>query len=133
VRKTRRRRCLNCQQLFCGDPRTRAQQKYCPEPACRAASKCASQKRWLLKPENQDYFSGPQHVNRVQAWRDAQPGYGQKPLLKRQPLQETIRLQVVERHKKSTPLALQETRRAQGTDAIAESVALRGFALQDSM
>jgi hypothetical protein len=133
VRKTRRRRCLNCQQLFCGDPRTRTQQKYCPEPACRAASKCASQKRWLLKAENRDYFSGPQHVNRVQAWRNAKAGDGRERSLKRQPLQETILLQVLERHKKSTPLALQETMPAQVPDAVEKSGALVGFALQDSM
>jgi hypothetical protein len=34
-----------------------------------------SQKRWLQKPENQDYFRGSQNVQRVQRWRKANPGY----------------------------------------------------------
>ena len=35
----------------------------------------ASQKRWLRKPENQNYFRGPENVRRVQEWRIANPGY----------------------------------------------------------
>jgi hypothetical protein len=31
-------------------------------PNCKAASKDASQARWLAKPENQSYFSGPVNV-----------------------------------------------------------------------
>jgi hypothetical protein len=133
VKRIRRRRCLCCQKLFCGDPRTRIEQKYCAEPGCRAASKRASQNRWLLKPENRDYFSGPQHVSRVQAWRAAKPGCRGEGSIKRHPLQETRTLQVVERPRKSTPLALQETWRPQAPDAGAESGALMEAALQDSM
>ena len=44
-------------------------------PECRKASKTASQKRWLQKPENQDYFCGPENVKRVQLWREDNPGY----------------------------------------------------------
>jgi hypothetical protein len=29
----------------------------------------------LQKPENRDYFCGPDHVNRVRQWRKAHPGY----------------------------------------------------------
>jgi hypothetical protein len=42
---------------------------------CRKASKADSQKRWVQKPENQNYFSGPDNVKRVQEWRKAHPGY----------------------------------------------------------
>ena len=45
------------------------------KPECRKASKAASQKRWLAKPENQGYFCGPKNVKRVQLWREANPGY----------------------------------------------------------
>lgn len=37
--------------------------------------KAASQKRWLAKKENQDYFKGADNVKRVQEWRKENPGY----------------------------------------------------------
>src|SRR6266404_4982119 len=88
--KTRRRRCLCCQKLFGRDPRLRHRQKYCSEPECRAASKRSSQRRWLRKPENQEYFCGEQHVDRVQHWRAKNPGYWRKPPVIGEPLQEMI-------------------------------------------
>ena len=132
-RRTRRRRCLCCGELFCGDPRTRSQQKYCSQPPCRAASKLASQKRWLQKPENQDYFCGPQHVNRVQAWREAHPDYGREAAIKGRPLQETRTPQPIARQRKSTRLALQEKRQAEVVDAVDRNGMLAGTALQDAM
>jgi hypothetical protein len=90
VKKYKRRRCPSCQQLFDCDPRTRSLQRFCTEPKCRTASKQASQRRWLGKPENQDYFCGAQHVNRVQAWREKHPEYGEETLITGQPLQEMI-------------------------------------------
>jgi hypothetical protein len=53
----------------------RGRQKYCPKRACRAAGKAARQRCWLGKPENRDYFRGPEHVERVRMWRTAHPGY----------------------------------------------------------
>ena len=47
--KRRRRKCLNCGQLFRPDPRSARHQRYCSTPACRNASKAASQARWLSK------------------------------------------------------------------------------------
>ena len=75
MRRTRRRKCLCCGKLFRADARNRSRQKYCPKEACREASKAASQRRWLEKPENQNYFSGPLHVGRVRAWRAMHPLY----------------------------------------------------------
>jgi hypothetical protein len=60
------------------DPRNAWHQRYCAASECRAASKAASQRRWLGKPENRDYFCGPEHVERVRAWREAHPGYGRR-------------------------------------------------------
>ena len=48
------------------------------QPPCRAASKAASQARWLAEPKNQDYFQGPVHLARGQAWRARHPGYWRK-------------------------------------------------------
>jgi len=75
MKHCRRRKCRCCQELFHPDPRNQYHQHYCTKPACRKASKAASQRRWLSKSQNQDYFCGPANVERVQAWRAAHPGY----------------------------------------------------------
>lgn len=69
-------KCLFCGELFRVDRRNARHQKYCPEPACRKASKAASQRAWLAKPENRDYFCGPEHVARVQSSGPATPAIG---------------------------------------------------------
>ena len=74
----KRCRCANCRQLFRPEPRNAWHQQYCQAPACRAASKAASQQRWLAKPENADYFRGPEHVQRVRAWRESHSGYASR-------------------------------------------------------
>ena len=74
----RRRKCRHCGQLFRPDPRNLRHQRYCSAKECRRASKAASQRRWLAKTENRDYFSGPEQVARVRIWRDAHPGYARK-------------------------------------------------------
>lgn len=78
MRRMRRRKCLSCGELFRVDPRKRGRQKYCAKEACRKASKGASQRRWLAKPENQDYFRDPVHLERVRQWRSLHPGYWQR-------------------------------------------------------
>lgn len=37
-----------------------------------------SQQRWIKKTGNGAYHSGPEHVARVKAWREANPGYWRK-------------------------------------------------------
>jgi len=88
-------------------------QRFCAAPKCRAASKQASQQRWLRKPENQDYFRGKQHVNRVQAWREKHPEYGRETPITGQPLQEMIMAQPVDSDQETSVLALQEVIRPQ--------------------
>lgn len=53
-------------------------QEYCGKAACRRASKAKSQRRWLGKPENRDYFRGPDNSARVKEWRATRPGYWRK-------------------------------------------------------
>jgi hypothetical protein len=74
----RRRTCANCGEIFTPDPRNARHQRYCGQPACRAASKRASQAKWLAKPENRNYHRGAAAVARVQAWRQAHPGYSRR-------------------------------------------------------
>lgn len=118
LKKNTRRRCLCCRQLFRCHPRTRTHQRYCSDPTCRAVSKKASQARWLGKPENQGHFSGPQHVSRVQAWREANPGYGGKIRRKAPALQETMISQPIEQSRESLILPLQD---AIGLQVIADA------------
>jgi hypothetical protein len=70
-----KRKCKNCHKLFWPDSRNKAKQKYCSQADCQKASKAASQKCWLAKKENQDYFKGADNVKRVQEWRGKNPGY----------------------------------------------------------
>jgi hypothetical protein len=120
VTKNRRLRCLHCRHLFHPHPRTRIQQRFCSAPACRAASKKASQQRWLRKPENQDYFCGVQHVNRVRAWRAKRPEYGREPPLNDEPLQEMIMGQAIDRVGKYGGSPLQEEIRREVRESAEE-------------
>jgi len=83
--KAGQRKCLCCKGLFDADPRNINRQRYCSNTDCRVASKLASQAAWLIKPQNMDYFRGPVHVVRVQAWRAAHPGYTAAPNPPRRP------------------------------------------------
>ena len=77
-RSQNRCKCRCCNQLFVPDPRTGDRQRYWSKAACRQASKAASQRRWLSKNGNGDYFRGQEAVRRVQEWRKSHPGYWKK-------------------------------------------------------
>lgn len=69
------RACCHCREEFIPDRRNRDRQRYCGRGECRAASKAASQRRWLKKPQNRGYFRGRHHTERVRKWRRDHPGY----------------------------------------------------------
>jgi hypothetical protein len=75
-----RRKCHHCGKCFSPDCRNRRHQYYCSKLDCRRSSKAASQRRWLRKAPNRDYFRGPEHTRRVQQWRKDHPGYWKKGL-----------------------------------------------------
>jgi hypothetical protein len=77
------RRCLSCKHLYTPDPRSRHRQLFCSEPACKKASKALSQKYWHAKPENRNYWRGPEQVERVRGWRNAHPQYWKRWIRKR--------------------------------------------------
>ena len=64
-----RRKCRHCGQLFRPHPGNIRRQRYCSAPVCRRASEAASQRRWLAKAANRDYFRGPEHVARESFFR----------------------------------------------------------------
>lgn len=88
------RKCLCCGEFFFPDHRSAERQRYCSAPDCRRASKASSQAAWLAKTENQDYFKGALHVERVRAWRAAHPGYSRPRRPERRALQDSLPAQV---------------------------------------
>jgi len=131
--KRRRRKCMNCGQLFRPDPRNLRHQRYCSAPACRCASKAASQQRWLAKTANRDYFRGPENVARVHAWRAAHPRYWRRD---RSALQEHSSAQPIESAQQSASLMsspLQELSRAQPLVLMGLIAHLTGTALQEDI
>lgn len=126
-------KCLCCEELFVADVRNRGRQKYCPKPACRAAGKAARQRRWLAKPENQNYFREPDHAARVRRWQHAHPGYWRNTTrYQRRTLQDGHRAQVIE---PPTPSAatLQDALRLQGPMLIGLIAHLSDSTLQEDI
>jgi len=133
----KRKKCQHCKQLFIPDPRNAKRQQYCRMPACRKASKAASQKKWLHKPANRDYFQGPANVQRVQQWRKANPGYWRrKPTLTKNALQDPLNQQPLDlnyNNNKFASTALQDLLTLQPAVLIGLIAQLTGFALQDDI
>lgn len=100
MKRYRKRKCRHCRELFHPDARNLRHQHYCSKPACRKASKASSQRRWLGKAQNRDYFRGAANVQRVRAWRAAHRAYWK-------------------RADRQRPLALQE-------DSLTQSIELKG-------
>ncbi len=110
--QARKRKCKNCHIFFLPDPRNAGRQRYCSKAGCRKASKRESQRKWLEKPQNQDYFRCPENTERVQQWREAHPKYW--------------------RRKASQPATpLQDPLTGQATDIANDSADLTKGALQD--
>ena len=61
--------------MFIPDYRSAGRQRYCVRPACRKVSRRESQRRWLLKTDNDAYHAGDTPADRVKAWRATHPGY----------------------------------------------------------
>lgn len=137
MKRQRRRKCLHCLDLFRPDPRNLRQQRYCSSPECRQSSKAASQRRWLAKAENRDYFRGAANVQRVQAWRAAHPGYSKRTASPvNAALQEGSLAQAIEVKGKSgdlTAAALQDLLSAQPLVLIGLIAHLTNTALQEDI
>jgi hypothetical protein len=134
MRAVKRNKCRNCGELFVPDARNRGRQKYCFKPECRKASKAASQRQWLNKPENQDYFRCPDNVRRVQQWRKDNPGYRQRQKRNRTlVLQDSLNVQHVENTENNYQNALQDVLIMQPSVLIGLIANFTGIALQDDM
>ncbi len=121
------------------DHRNREKQDYCQKTPCRKACKKASQKKWLSKPENEDYFRSPDNVERVQKWREDTPEYW-KRTKNSTTLQDLLTVQVVENKENNNEIdaqaqthALQDLLMAQSPVIICLISNLTGSALQDDI
>jgi hypothetical protein len=103
-----RRKCLCCQEFYLPDHRNLRHQRYCCKPACRKESKAQSQRRWLQRPENQNYFWGPENSQRVKDWRKRHPGYWRKKTPVQVALQEDCQEQIPPNEGVNRSAALQE-------------------------
>lgn len=103
----KKKRCRHCRGLFLPDARNQNRQKYCRRPECRAKSKAASRKKWKNKPENRDYFKGPEQVERVREWRKKNPGYWKRSK-KQIALQDSLTVQLVETIEDNAKIANRE-------------------------
>ena len=133
------RKCLHCHTFFKPNPRSKGRQKYCSTPECQKVSKSASQKKWLQKAQNKNYFCGSENVQRVQQWRSNHPKYWktvQQSIDNKLPLQDTLITQLTDMQGKIGILnanPLQEILMAQPTVLIGLIAHLTGSALQDEI
>ena len=139
MEKTQKKKCRHCRQLFVPDHRNREKQDYCEKAPCRKASKAASQKKWLSKPENKDYFRGPDNIERVQQWRKNNLEYW-KRTNRSTALQDHLALQPTENKENNSQIdaqpkkhALQDFLMAQSPVIIGLIYNLTGSALQDDI
>ena len=132
-----RRKCLCCQEFYRPDHRNLRHQRYCSEPACRKESKAQSQRRWLQRPENENYFRGSDNSRRVKQWRRRHPGYWRKKkALVQVPLQEDCQEQVPpseELTPEKTSDALQEVFLMQPAVVVGLISMMTGHALQEDI
>ena len=134
--RVRRRKCKHCRDLFYPDHRSARRQKFCSKPQCHKASKADSQRRWLERPQNKDYFKGHYHVQRVQLWRKNHPGYWRKARDKENALQDSLTPYLKETQEVTKNLhedALQDILTLQPAVLIGFIALLTGSALQDDI
>lgn len=136
IQRVRKRKCKHCHGFFHPDYRSAGRQKFCSKPQCRKASKAQSQRKWLEKAENKEYFKGPYHVQRVQIWRETHPGYWRKAQGKENALQDSLTPYLEEPQGVTENLhenALQDILTSQPAVFIGLIAQLTGSALQDDI
>ena len=131
------RKCKHCSEFYLPDRRNVHHQRYCSELACRKQSKAESQRRWLQKPDNQNYFCGSHNSQRVKAWRKFHPGYWRKKKsAPPEPLQEVYMTQVAQNQevtKAEVPDTLQEVLLMQPAVMVGLISTMSGSALQEDI
>lgn len=136
-RRSRRRKCRHCRELYVADYRNFWHQQYCRKPHCRRASKKASQQRWLSSKKGQGYFQGPENVERVRQWRAAHPGYWKRSQTRCVNALQDVCFSQSNGTKEDTPVlavhALQDVCSLQPALIIGLIASLTGTTLQDEI
>jgi hypothetical protein len=133
MKRRRKRKCKHCGLLYWPDPRTRYHQRHCSALECQRVRHRANQHRWLAKAENQNYFRGPEQVQRVQTWRKAHREYGRK---KPKTLQDVTTEQPIDNQGDKAclnRLSLQDVILMQPALLVGIIASLMGSALQDEI
>lgn len=137
AKRRRKRKCLNCKELFLPDYRNLRHQRYCSKSECRAASKKASQQRYLASEKGLGSFQGMANVDRVRRWRKAHPGYWKrKVVITQNALQDDCSSQLTSNQSDRQSLtinALQDICFTQPALLIGLIASLTGNALQDDI
>ena len=136
MKRERRHKCTGCKSLYHPDPRAKYHQRYCSASACRKASKAASQRKWHRKPENRNYFCGPDQVDRVQRYWRTHPRPARKKRSRPPALQERIIAQPVGGQGDKScliPSALQDDFLLQPAVLVGVISSLTGSALQEEI
>jgi hypothetical protein len=137
MRSSAKRKCLCCGEFYPPDHRNMRHQRYCSKPACRAESKAQSQRGWQHRPENENYFRGPENRERVNDWRKRNPGYWRKKTCSTQlPLQEVFQAQTAHNEEvipKMAPHALQDLFSMQPAVIVGLISMMAGSTLQDDI
>ena len=133
---TKQRKCYHCRELYHPDRRNLWHQKYCSKAECQQARKRKNQRRWLSKPENRNYFKGPEHTERVRAWRAAHPEYWRRETKVADALQDDYLGQDAEKVEQSGKIAttaLQDVLASQPFVLIGLIAQITGITLQDEI
>jgi hypothetical protein len=136
MKRQRRRKCIHCNLLYHPIPCAAYHQCYCAKPECQKASHAASQRRWLNKPENRGYFSGPEQVARVQQYWKTHPRPPRKARDGPDALQDELKSQPIDDKVDKTsliPAALQDDFLLQPAVLLGVIYSLSGCALQEDM
>jgi hypothetical protein len=131
-----KRKCRHCGKVYQPDPRNLRHQRHCSKAECRRARKRKSQRRWLCKSGNRDYFCGAEHVERVRAWRAAHPGYWRRGIETENALQDDCPSQGAENSEQSGKMAttaLQDVLASQPLVLIGLIAQFTGITLQDEI
>jgi len=121
-------KCQHCHEGFLADCRNLGRQRFCQKPDCRQASKANSQRQWRCRPENQDYFRGSYHCERVRRWRRDNPYYW-----RRKPPQPESALQDSSAALQDSSAVLQDICFQQPALIVGLIALVTGLALQDDI
>lgn len=111
-KRTRKRKCHHCSELYRPDARHLRDQKYCSDPECQKARSRKSWRRWFSDPKNRDYFKGESNVAKTRRWRAEHPEYWKRV--------------------RQSPIALQNPTASQPPEDQEDTASLTATALQNA-